>query len=53
MTIAATQAKTYTAEEYLALEVESDTRSEFRIRDTTGVRSLLTIAQLIRFKSIC
>lgn len=30
MTIAATQAKTYTAEEYLALEVESDTRSEFR-----------------------
>ena len=27
---AAIEAKTYTAEEYLALEIESETRSEFR-----------------------
>ncbi|ESA38780.1 hypothetical protein N836_30095 [Leptolyngbya sp. Heron Island J] len=30
MTIATPQTKTYTAEEYLALEVKSETRSEFR-----------------------
>lgn len=30
MTIAPSQTKTYTAEEYLALEVESETRSEYR-----------------------
>ncbi|MCG8364595.1 MAG: Uma2 family endonuclease [Pseudanabaenales cyanobacterium] len=30
MTIAASQLATYTAEEYLALEVQSDTRSEYR-----------------------
>ncbi|NET33924.1 MAG: Uma2 family endonuclease [Cyanothece sp. SIO1E1] len=30
MTVATPQAKTYTAEEYLALEVESEIRSEFR-----------------------
>jgi len=30
MTIAAPQPKTYTAEDYLALEVEAETRSEFR-----------------------
>lgn len=30
MTIATTESKTYTAEEYLALEVESETRSEYR-----------------------
>ena len=30
MTVAALQSKTYTAEEYLALEVESDARNEFR-----------------------
>ena len=30
MVVAATQSKTYTAEEYLAQEVESDVRSEFR-----------------------
>lgn len=30
MTVTATQSKTYTAEEYLALEVESDIRSEYR-----------------------
>lgn len=30
MTIAPSQTRTYTAEEYLALEVESETRSEYR-----------------------
>jgi Uma2 family endonuclease len=30
MTLTATESKLYTAEEYFALEVESDTRSEFR-----------------------
>jgi Uma2 family endonuclease len=33
MTLTATESKVYTAEEYFALEVESDTRSEFRNGD--------------------